>query len=505
MAYLGSGMEEVEKTVATVNMVCDTMVGDGSTTTMTIGATQEVPGSVNNVSVYFDGVCQRPTTDYTLSYKTVTFTTAPENAVKVTCLSYANEFLDVISDATVYSTGIEDNAVTAAKLGSTIASSKLTGALPAIDGSAVTNFAPRAVTKNASDPTVSTNPANGLGTVWANTTSGEMYVLTDATAGSNVWTNIGGGTGDVQPILQSQGATHGWISGGHVNGPNTLSNQSFPFATESNSTDVSDLTSARSYASGASSSTHGYTVSGGLGNTGGPFSNIIDKFQFGTSNDSTDVGDLLSNPRHGHAGAESTTHGYAMGGSISGPTGNNLNQIDKFSFASDGNASDTTADLTQAIAYVDGSSSATHGYTHGGQIIPNDRSDRIDKFPFASSASATDVGNLTVGRLTYDSTCNSTTHGYTMGGWASPYAGGVIDKFTFASDANATDVGDLSPVNHGAVGISGTNHGYSCGGKNQPENTWYNNIQRFSFSSDGNATDSADLAISVYTGAGNQV
>ena len=154
---------------------------------------------------------------------------------------------------------------------------------------------------------------------------------------------------------------------------------------------------------------------------------------------------------------------------------------------------------------MDGSSSATHGYRHGGQNIPSAVVNTIDKFPFASSANATDVGDLTAARLPYKSTCNSTTHGYTMGGWASPYAGGVIDKFSYATDGNATDVGDLSPANHGASGVSGTNHGYSCGGRNQPENTYYNQIQRFSFSSDGNATDSADLVNYPYVATGNQV
>ena len=47
------------------------------------------------------------------------------------------------------------------------------------------------ITKSASDPAVNENPAGGLGTVWLNTTSGEMYSLTDATAGANVWVNTG--------------------------------------------------------------------------------------------------------------------------------------------------------------------------------------------------------------------------------------------------------------------------------------------------------------------------
>ena len=66
--------------------------------------------------------------------------------------------------------------------------SKLSGALPAVDGSALTNMP--GITKSASDPATDTNPAGGLGTLWANTTSGEMFGLTDATTDENVWTNI---------------------------------------------------------------------------------------------------------------------------------------------------------------------------------------------------------------------------------------------------------------------------------------------------------------------------
>ena len=377
--------------------------------------------------------------------------------------------------------------------------------IPAIDGSNLTN-AP-GPTVSTSDPTISSNLT--LGTKWINKTSGEVYICTDATAGANVWTNVGGGSGDILPILQSQGATYGWVSGGNQGSPGSPTgaqntNQYFPFASESNATDASDMTIARTYPAGCSSSTHGY-CSGGQPNN----SNIIDKFQFGTTNNSTDVGDLATG-LHAAGGAESTTHGYVFGGTTSGSTGNNLDTIQKFSFSSDGNASDSGADLTQNAAYVDGSSSATHGYRHGGQNIPGGGGqtweNRIDKFPFASSANATDVGDLTVGRLPYKSTCNSTTHGYTMGGWANnPNYGVIIDKFTYASDGNATDVGDLSPTNHGAAGVSGTNHGYACGGRNQAENTYYNQIQRFSFSSDGNATDSADLVNYPYVATGNQV
>ena len=72
------------------------------------------------------------------------------------------------------------------------------GNLPAVDGSQITNVA-TGITESSSDPTISTNPSGGVGTEWCNTTSGEMYICTDATAGANVWTNVGAGSGNIAP------------------------------------------------------------------------------------------------------------------------------------------------------------------------------------------------------------------------------------------------------------------------------------------------------------------
>ena len=201
MAYIGAGLEDIEKTFSTINMVCDTMVGDNSVASLVLHASQEVPEDVNNVSVYFDGVCQRPGVDYTLNYKTVSFSTAPETGVKVTVLSYANEFLDVLSNLTVDTDNIQDGSVTDAKLhsGVTFSASDLTGTLPALDGSALTNMpATNKLINDVGEPHHNVNsPTAALGTIWVNTTTGETYICTDITTGLNKWINIGGGTGNV--------------------------------------------------------------------------------------------------------------------------------------------------------------------------------------------------------------------------------------------------------------------------------------------------------------------
>ena len=75
--------------------------------------------------------------------------------------------------------------------------SKLTGPHSnATDGSNLTNINDGMI-ESASDPTTSSNPHSGLGTLWINHTSGEMYCCTDATTNANVWTNVGAGTEDV--------------------------------------------------------------------------------------------------------------------------------------------------------------------------------------------------------------------------------------------------------------------------------------------------------------------
>ena len=62
-----------------------------------------------------------------------------------------------------------------------------------------------------------------------------------------------------------------------------------PFATDTNASDVGDLTQARGYSSGTSSSSSGYAAGG----FAPPEVNTIDKFPFASDANATDVGDLL--------------------------------------------------------------------------------------------------------------------------------------------------------------------------------------------------------------------
>lgn len=53
------------------------------------------------------------------------------------------------------------------------------------------------ITVESSDPTISTNPDGGVGTMFVNSSTGNMWICKDDTAGENVWKNAGSGTGHI--------------------------------------------------------------------------------------------------------------------------------------------------------------------------------------------------------------------------------------------------------------------------------------------------------------------
>jgi len=508
MAYIGN-----QKSTATTlsSKTLDTMTGDGSDTTLTLTST---PSSVNNVAVYLDGIMQRPTVNYTLSGNVVTFTTAPANGVVVIALSGGGEHIGSPSAGSVDSDKLPIGAITDAKIATGVAATKLSGTLPALNANAVTNLTsanltgtfpaisaaaltgvPGAIdTENASDPATNTNPSGGVGHLWLNTTSGELYACTDATAGANVWINVGGGDGNIVPY-SFQGTNYGYVYGGTY--PTSADVQQFSFTSDGNATDVGNQSVQRQSYTAASSTTHGYCMGGQLGQ------NVIDKFAFASANGftMTDVGNLTQSVAY-PSGMSTQAYGFRAGGSP------NTDTIDRFAFASDGDATDWANLHTARSAASNGISGTTHGYTAGGQ------SDQIQKFQYSSQATGTDVGNLLNHGGHNSGTWNnqsgataSTTHGYVVGSsmvGVSPSR--VIQKFTFSSDANSTNVGNIITPGVFLPGTaSATTHGYRAGGDTSGGGTPVDTIDKWANASDGDATDVGNLVHTQnYMGQGSQ-
>jgi len=484
MAYLGKGTKSIDN----ANISTHTMTGNGSTNTMaiTLGTT-----SVNNVSVFISGIQQRPEQDYTVSGETITFTTTPESGWPVVAFVMKDSNKNTIADASVGLDTIKDGAVTDAKILS-LASSKLTGALPALDGSALTGVS--SITISTADPATDTNST--LGKVWVNKTSGNTFVCTDATTDANVWTNVGGGSGSVKPF-EFQGTISGYVSSTNDIGNGDIIDK-FSLVSDADATDVGNLTVKRLNGAGGKSATHGYHAGGytGVENS----SNIIDKFTFAADNDATDVGDLTVGRSYNN-GQSSSTHCYATGGAATWHANSESDVIDKWTTSADANAT-LVGTLTFARQQnTAGQSSETHGYTCGGTHPPGATyTDRIDKFTFAADNDATDHGNMTTSR-NQAAGQSSTTHGYITGGY-SPNTD-KIEKFTFASNSDAADVGVLTVgIRWSISGQSSTTHGYTAGGYNG--SAILNIIDKFTFASDNNATDVGDLTVGRTQTAGTQ-
>ena len=365
-----------------------------------------------------------------------------------------------------------------------LTSSLVTGSLPAVDGSALTGAGAGIDTETTSDPLTTSNPS-ATGHLWLNKNSGEMYVCTDATAGANIWINIGTPFHGVGKCFGGQGG--GTVSGFHAGGDLNLVIHKYSFTSDGNAVSHGNISSngGGTYMPGsASSATHGYNISGvqapsnaqttkiekyafasaggssapaGLvvsqagqdqsghsssthgyrAGGGGPTTNVIDKFSFSSDDAAVDHGDLTRSS-YDHAGMSSVTHGYCAGGT---PSSNNL-IIDRFSFASAGTATDHGDLLATFISRRGGHSSNESGFiSGGGGPITN----TVETFSFASNSVATDHCNLSVARVAHGTT-SSVTHGYASGG--APNSNGVrevIDKFAFVSpSATASDVGNLT-------------------------------------------------------------
>jgi hypothetical protein len=325
-----------------------------------------------------------------------------------------------------------------------------------------------------------------------------------ATANDRVFVGVTAtGTTPLSPSI-FQGSVSGYTSGGTPPVSNTI--DKFPFASDTNASDVGDLAVATVYSSGQSSTTHGYHSAGFISPAFAGSSVSIQKFSFSNDGNATSIGDLirLLGTRYYLTGHSSQTNGYASGGTTA-PPGTTVNNIDKFPFAVDSNATDV-GNLSSVRYGVAGQSSATHGYTCGGyNSAPLKETNTIDKFPFVSDTNATDIADLSQARNN-SSGQSSTTHGYTSGGTKDSPPTAVfntIDKFPFSSDSNASDIADLSQESSNPAGQSSTVSGYSSGGTaTAPPNL--NIIDKFPFASDANATDIGDLTVARNGPTGQQ-
>ena len=125
-----------QPTAGFASIVKDDFTADGSTTVFTLS---KQVASANDIAVFVGNVRQEPTDAYTVNGTTLTMSAAPASAINFYVLHIAGtvESSVIPADGTISSAKIVSGAVTDAKIAG-MSSSKLTGALPALDGSALT-------------------------------------------------------------------------------------------------------------------------------------------------------------------------------------------------------------------------------------------------------------------------------------------------------------------------------------------------------------------------------
>ena len=108
-----------------VTYTTQTFNGTGAQTAFTLSS---APASLASTEVYIAGVCQRPTTDFTLSGTTLTFTTAPAAGTNNIFVRWtAAMTVGTPNDGSVTTVKLQDKAVTYGKIQDITASQRLLG------------------------------------------------------------------------------------------------------------------------------------------------------------------------------------------------------------------------------------------------------------------------------------------------------------------------------------------------------------------------------------------
>jgi hypothetical protein len=308
------------------------------------------------------------------------------------------------------------------------------------------------------------------------------------------------------PIFQ--GRISGYCVGGETSGTTPVNIiDKFSYTSSVNATDVGDLTAPGMQAGCCGSNTNGYCMRNDVGLPRGT-NTFVEKWSFSSDGNAANVGTLPNNHWDGPSGHASETHGYGAGAYDLYGDGN---AISKFLFANESTTTDV-GNLTVAAhgaGHAGCSSWDYGGFVFGGfQGGPGDpNTNVIDKFLFASDGNASDHADLTFPMRDMNGQ-SGLTHAYAAFGYrgaSGPYVAD-IQKFPYASQTNSVDVGDISFQRGLSSGTSSTTHGYSAGGIDTAP-AKVTRISKNSHVSDGNEVDVADLTVarSHFSGTGTQI
>jgi len=340
----------------------------------------------------------------------------------------------------------------------------------------------------SSDPTISTNPS-AVGARFINTTSGELFVCIDATAGSNKWR--GQLDTEIDPPTAEQGGRGIW-AGGADGSYNVI--DYVAIGTTSNATDFGDLTSTR----GSSASTSNGTRAlwgGGFGYTpGNTVYSEIDYVTIATTANAGDFGDITDD-RQQLCGCSDGTKGVFWGGADADGRGK-VNRIEYVNIASTGNVTDF-GDMNSYRDEAGATSNGPRGVVGGGgtgadiagHVV---RTNEMEYITIASTGNSSDFGDLATAGHMFNGACSDLTKGLWAGHHDGSYSD-IIEYVNIASLGNASDFGNLTQARQFLGSCSNGTRGVFGGGYHTSGHK--NEIDYVIVASLGNATDFGDLTV----------
>ena len=239
-------------------------------------------------------------------------------------------------------------------------------------------------------------------------------------------------------------STRGVFAGGQT--PTRLNNIDYVTITSfGNSYDFGDLTSAKAYMGGLSSSTRGLIVS-----EYSPLVNVIEYVEIATTGNAIDFGTQSVARMPADGTFASPTRGVTGGGWMA--SGTKSETIDYVTIASLGDAIDF-GDLTVLRSAAAGGANATRGIFMGGYVSPSGGAFKtIDYVTISSTGNAVNFGERVFAGA-YGGAAASQTRMVCLGGFAPATVTGM-DYIEISTTGNAKDFGDALYTGTGTGGTS---------------------------------------------------
>ena len=366
-----------------------------------------------------------------------------------------------------------------------------TSDIPDSELNTIGKFSKKVIHHNAGAPTSADDTGLGyaVGSIWVDSTNGDTYTCTVATAEDASWINQ---EGDDVNVFTVYGTGSAFNYGGYPGNKETI--ERFSYSSPANATDSGELTTARRNCGMGQMKDKSYAyVAGGIPH-GSPILNQIGRFPFASTYDEADVGEFNTERQYA-AQATNGVYGWVAGGVANPGATTATDTIEKVTLASPAPASDIgeVAGNHEGMAGISDTVNSRAFYTTGLTNPGDTYLDTIEYIPFShSSGAATDWGEATeVKKLT--STAVTPTDGWITGGVGpSESFKDKIEKYSFSSAGNASDTAELSSDLFDHAGHSSSTDGFTSGG-NSDGSTTLGDIDKFSFSSPEDSADYGEL------------